>query len=67
LVAIKQTWQTREVIFVWVTCDQHVNLAIPRRDQGIKLNAKARRIRPAVNQHPATLEFDKDCISLANI
>jgi hypothetical protein len=67
LVAIKKAWQASEVIFVRVACDQHVNLAIPRRDQGVKLNAKARRIRPAVNQHPATLKFDKDGISLANV
>jgi hypothetical protein len=67
-VALEQEGQARDVVLVWMTQDDRVDPAVPRRDPPIEGHQQAIGIGSAVDQEPAASgAFDEDGIALPDV
>jgi len=53
-VALQQQREPGDVILVWMAEDDDVDAAVPRWDAPVQLDEQPVRVRPAVDQEPAT-------------
>jgi hypothetical protein len=67
-VAVEQQPEPRDVVLVWVRQDDDVDPSVPRRQALVERDEQAARIRPAVDEHPATMAaVDEDRVALPDV